>query len=171
MAPMSVSLPARAAPGRAGHFGAWRALSTVPAMIGSLLLLLVLFDWLGEWEPVALLAWMASGVAVFSRIGERAAVRVGAGFRRPTRVQSALLAPGWSAALTRCGLRASEVDLYVQRSRDPNAFAAGGRSVAVTTGVLAKFSAHRMGEEYLVAILTHDLLTAPVTAMPEMPAA
>jgi STE24 endopeptidase len=157
MTTMSVSLPARAAPRRAGHFGAWRALSTVPAMIGSLLLLLVLFGWLGEWEPVALLAWMASGIAVFSRIGERAAVWVGAGFRRPTRAQSALLAPGWSAALARCGLSAGEVDLYVQRSRDPNAFAAGGRSVAVTTGVLAKFSAHRTGDEYLVAILTHEL--------------
>ena len=157
MTTTSVSLPARGAPRRAGHFGAWRAMSTVPAMIGSLLLLLVLFGWLGEWEPVALLAWMASGVAVFSRFGERAAVRVGAGFRRPTRAQSALLAPRWSAALTRCGLSAGEVDLYVQRSRDPNAFAAGGRSVAVTTGVLAKFSAHRTGEEYLVAILTHEL--------------
>jgi STE24 endopeptidase len=157
MTTMSVSLSARAAPRCAGHFGAWRALSTFPAMIGSLLLLLVLFGWLGEWEPVALLAWMASGVAVFSRIGERAAVRVGAGFRRPTRAQSALLAEGWSAALTRCGLSGGEVDLYVQRSRDPNAFAAGGRSVAVTTGVLAKFSAHRTGDEYLVAILTHEL--------------
>jgi STE24 endopeptidase len=101
--------------------------------------------------------WIASGVAVFSRVGERVAVRVGAGFRRPTRTQSARLAPAWSAALTRSGLSAREVDLYVQRSRDPNAFAAGGRSVAVTTGVLAKFSAHRMGEEYLVAILTHEL--------------
>jgi STE24 endopeptidase len=157
MTTMSVSLPAHAAPRRTGHFGAWRALSTVPAMIASLLLLLVLLGWLGEWESVALLAWMASGVAVFSRIGERAAVRVGAGFRRPTRAQSALLAPVWSAALARCGLEARDVDLYVQRSRDPNAFAAGGRSVAVTTGVLARFSAHRMGEEYLVAILTHEL--------------
>ena len=104
MTTMSVSLPARAAPRRAGHFGAWRALSTVPAMIGSLLLLLVLFGWLGEWEPSCCLAGSASGVAVFSRIGERAAVRVGAGFRRPTRAQSALLAPAWSAALARCGL-------------------------------------------------------------------
>jgi STE24 endopeptidase len=157
MTTMSVNVPARVAPRRAGHFGAWRALSAIPAMIGSLLLLLVLFGWLGEWEPVALLAWIASGAAVFSRVGERAAVGIGAGFRRPTRAQSALLAPAWSTALARCGLTASEVDLYVQRSRDPNAFAAGGRSVAATTGVLAKFQAHRMGEECLVAVLTHEL--------------
>ena len=157
MTTMSVSLPAGATPRRAGHFGAWRALSTVPAMVGSLLLLLVLFGWMNEWEGAVLLGWIASGAAVFTRPGERVAVRVGAGFRRPAQAQSARLAPAWSAALARCGLTSSEVDLYVQRSRGPNAFAAGGRSAAVTTGVLAKFSAHRQGDEYLVAILTHEL--------------
>jgi STE24 endopeptidase len=157
MTAVRVSLRAGAAPRRAGHFGAWRALSTVPAMVGSLLLLLVLFGWMAQWEDVVLLGWIASGAAVFSRAGERVAVRVGAGFRRPTRAQAALLASAWATALARCGLAASEVDLYVQRSRDPNAFAAGGRSVAVTTGVLAKFPTHRLGEEYLVAILAHEL--------------
>ncbi|WP_256385783.1 M48 family metalloprotease [Jatrophihabitans sp. GAS493] len=92
-----------------------------------------------------------------SLVSERVAVRVGAGFRRPTKAQVALLARAWSSALARAGMAASEVDLYVQRSREPNAFAAGGRSVAVTTGVLAKFQARRLGEEYLVAILTHEL--------------
>jgi STE24 endopeptidase len=101
--------------------------------------------------------WIGSGTAVFTRVGERVAVRVGAGFRRPTKAQVALLAPAWTSTLARAGLAASEVDLYVQRSREPNAFAAGGRSVAVTTGVLAKFQARRLGEEYLVAILTHEL--------------
>lgn len=33
---------------RGGPFGAWRALSALPAMVGSLLLLLVLFDWMGR---------------------------------------------------------------------------------------------------------------------------
>jgi len=171
MTTMSVSLPMCATPRRAGHFGAWRAVSTVPEIIGSQLLLLVLFGWLGRWEGVVLLGWLASGAAVFSRVGERIAVRVGAGFRRPTKTQAAPLAPAWSAALTRCGLSPAEVDLYIRRSRQPNGFAAGGRSVAVTTGVLAKFQAHRLGEDYLVAVLAHDLLTAPVAAMPEMPAA
>jgi STE24 endopeptidase len=157
MTTLSVSPPATATPRRAGHFGAWRALSTVPAMVGSVLLVVMLFGWLGAWEPVALLAWMASGVSVFSRHGERAAVRVGAGFRRLTSAQSALVTPAWSTALARCGLSAGEVDLYVRRSQDPNAFAAGGRSVAVTTGVLTKCSAHGTGTEYLVAILTHEL--------------
>ena len=157
MTAMSVRVPVGAVPRRAGHFGAWRALTAVPAMVGSVLLLLVLFGWLGEWEGAVLLGWIGSGAAVFSRVGERVAVRVGAGFRRPTKAQVALVAPAWSSALARAGLAAGEVDLYVQRSREPNAFAAGGRSVAVTTGVLAKFQARRLGEEYLVAILTHEL--------------
>jgi STE24 endopeptidase len=171
MTTISVSLQAGASPRHAGHFGAWRALTAVPAMIGSLLLLLVLFGWMGEWEGAVLLRWIGSGAAVCSRVGERVAVRVGAGFRRPTKAHVALLSPAWTAALARAGLTASEVDLYVQLRREPNAFAAGGRSVAVTTGVLAKFRARRLGEEYLVAILTHDPLTAPVTVMPEIPAA
>jgi STE24 endopeptidase len=157
MTTMSVSAPAPVAPRRAGHFGAWRALSAIPAMIGSLLLLLVLFGWLGEWEGAVLLGWIGSGAAVFSRVGERVAVRVGAGFRRPTKAQVALVAPAWTSALARAGLAAGEVEFYVQHSREPNAFATGGRSVAVTTGVLAKFQARRLGEEYLVAILTHEL--------------
>ena len=157
MTAISVRVPVGAVPRCAGHFGAWRALTAVPAMVGSVLLLLVLFGWLGEWEGALLLGWIGSGAAVLSRVGERVAVRVGAGFRRPTNAQLALLAPAWSSALARAGMAASEVDLYVQRSYEPNAFAAGGRSVAVTTGVLAKFQARRLGEEYLVAVLTHEL--------------
>jgi STE24 endopeptidase len=118
-----------------------------------------------------LLGWLASGVAMLSRSGERIAVWVGAGFRRPTKPQAAVLAPAWSSALSRCGLSSADFDLYTLRCRSPNAFAAGGRSVAITTGMLATFQAHRRVEEYLAAVLTHDLLTAPVTTMSEMPAA
>ncbi|MDT0263485.1 hypothetical protein [Jatrophihabitans lederbergiae] len=123
---MTVRVPVGAVPRRAGHFGAWRALTAVPAMVGSVLLLIVLFGWMGEWEGAVLLGWIGSGAAVFSRVGESVAVRVAAGSRRPTKAQVALLAPAWSAALARAGLAASEVDFYVQRSREPNAFAAGG---------------------------------------------
>lgn len=157
MTAMSVRVPVGASRRRAGHFGAWRAMTAAPAILGSLLLLLVLFGWMGEWEGAVLLGWIGSGAAVFTRVGERVAVRVGAGFRRPTKAQVALVAPAWASALARAGLAVGEVDLYVQRSREPNAFAAGGHSVAVTTGVLSKFQARRLGEEYLVAVLTHEL--------------
>lgn len=154
---MSVRILGGAIGRRAGHFGAWRALTAVPAMIGSLLLLLVLFGWLGSWEPLVLLAWLASGAAVCTRVGERVAVRVGCGFRRPSVQQLAMLEPTWVAALTRCGLAPGNLDLYVQRSKEANAYAAGGRSVSVTTGVVQEFRARRLVDEYLLGILCHEL--------------
>jgi STE24 endopeptidase len=160
-----------ATPVRTGHYGAWRAMTAVPAMAGSLLLLLVLFGWLGQWEVFVLLAWLASAAGVYSRVGERIAVRAGCGFRRPTWTQKVLLESVWTDALHRCGLNADQVDLYVQPSSATNAFAAGGRSIAVTTAVVEAFQARRLAEEYLLAVLVHDLLTAPATAIPEMPAA
>ncbi len=156
--------------GRRCHFGAGRALAAVPAMVGSLLLLLVLFGWMGRWEGLVLLAWLASGAAVFTRTGERIAVVVGCGFRRPTRAQGQALGAVWSAALARSGVAAFEVDLYVQDSSQLNAYAAGGHSVAVTSGVLREFLARRLGDDQMVGVLVHDLLTTPVTVMPEMAA-
>ncbi|MHB8672025.1 MAG: M48 family metalloprotease [Acidimicrobiales bacterium] len=155
MTTMSARIPGGATH-RAGHFGAWRALTAVPAIIGSLLLL-VLFGWLGSWEPLVLLAWLASGAAVFTRVGERVAVRVGCGFRRPSVQQLAMLEPTWVAALDRCGLAPGDLDLYVQRSEEANAYAAGGRSVSVTIGVVQEFRARRLVDEYLLGILCHEL--------------
>jgi STE24 endopeptidase len=142
---------------RRGHFGAWRAVAAAPAMVGSLLLLLVLFGWMGQWEGLVLLAWLASGAAVFTRIGERFAVAAGCGFRRPTKAQAAALQPVWEAALARSGAAPGDVDLYVQRSNDLNAYAAGGRSVAVTSGVLRQFLARRLGSAEMGAVLVHEL--------------
>ena len=91
------------------------------------MLLLVVFGWAGRWEPVVVLTWLACGATVCTPIGEGIAVRVGCGFRRPTHQQRTLLAPVWRAALVRCGMSADDLDLYVQRSREPNAYAVGGR--------------------------------------------
>ena len=63
-------------------------------MAGSLLLLLVLFGWMGQWEGLVLLGWLASGAAVFTRSGERVAVTAGCGFRRPSAAQAAALRAG-----------------------------------------------------------------------------
>lgn len=144
-------------PRSGGHLGAWRALAAVPAIIGSLLLLLVLFGGLGPWEGVVLLGWLASGAMLMSRFGERLAVRAGARFRRPTKTQATLLKPVWRSALGRCGLDPADVDLYVQHGSAPNAYATGRRSIAITTGALAEFHARRLDEESLVAVVVHEL--------------
>jgi STE24 endopeptidase len=157
MTTMSAHLPVSASRRRVGHFGAWRAMAAVPSMVASLLLMVVLLGLLGRWEGLALLGWLISGVAVLTRVGERAAVRVGCGFHRPNAGQAVLLAPVWATALERCAIAASEVDLYVQRRCEANAYATGGRSVAVTTGVLSEFQAGRLSGEHLAAVLVHEL--------------
>jgi STE24 endopeptidase len=117
-----------------GHYSAWRAAASVPAMFGSMCLLLVLLGFLGRWEPVAMLTWLAFAAAVFTRTGERMAVRVALGLRRPGKRKADALASVWATALGTAGYGEGDVDLYVQRSATVNAYAAGGRSVAVTTG-------------------------------------
>jgi STE24 endopeptidase len=148
-----------------GQFAAWRAVAAAPAMLGSGLLLLVVLGGAGAWGSAVWLGWLVSGAVVFSRTGERMAVRLVCGFRRPTPAQRTLLDPVWTAAMARCGTRAGEIDWYVQTSDVPNAYAAGGRSVAVTTRVVADFLAGRITAHAVEAVLVHDLLTAPTPGL------
>ena len=142
---------------RVPRFGMARVLVAAPAMVGSLLMLLVLFGWAARWEPVLMLAWLGSAVLVFTRPGERVAVRVACGFSRPSARQRALLEPAWRQVLARCQVDPGEVDLYVQRSRAVNAFAVGGRSVAITTGAGADFLARSPSYDHVAALLAHEL--------------
>jgi len=155
--PSRRTAPSTLVPRRSGSFGLWRALASAPAMVGSLLLLLVLLAGLGRWEGLLLLGWLGSGAMVLRPAGERLAVRTACGFRRPTADQLALLGPAWAAALLRAGTSAADVDLYVQHRDEPNAYAAGGRSVAVTSGVLADYLARRLSQEQMTALLVHEL--------------
>jgi STE24 endopeptidase len=135
----------------------WRAVTALPAMVGSLLMLLVLFGWMGQWEGLVLLAWLGSGAAALTRVGERVAVALGYGFHRPSRAQKAAMDRIWASALARAGIAASEADLYVQHSDDLNAYAIGGRSVGVTTGVLRELLARRLSTAEVEAVLLHEL--------------
>lgn len=140
-----------------GHFGAWRALASVPAAVGSLGILLVGFGWAGRWEWLVLLAWLGSAAAILTPWGERLAVRLACGFRRLTVEQRAAVGPAWAQALRLCEVGPERLDLYVQRGTHANAFAAGGRSVAVTLGTVREFQARRLGDDALVAILCHEI--------------
>ena len=70
-----------------------------------------------------------------TRVGERTAVRGACRFRSPSPVQVVALQRPWMAALRMTGTAAGEVELYVHTAQVPNAYAAGGRSVAVTSRV------------------------------------
>ncbi|WP_375481064.1 M48 family metalloprotease [uncultured Jatrophihabitans sp.] len=145
-------------------YGVARLLVATPAMVGSLLLL-VLCSWAGQWEALLLLAWLASAAAVFTPVGERAAVRWACGFVRPSARQRAQLEPAWRRVLGRCGVDPGDVDLYLQRSRAVNAFTAGGRSVALTTGAQAEFVKPHLVQHHeqpantarVEALLAHEL--------------
>jgi STE24 endopeptidase len=142
---------------REGHPGIWRVLTASPAMTGSALLLVLLLGWMGPWEVAALAAWLVCSALVATRIGEHAAVTVALGFRRPTPKQTAALNSVWSAALLRAELSNGDVHLYVHRASEPNAYAAGTRSVAVTRGLLQQFAARRLTEDQMQALLLHEL--------------
>ncbi|CCH88509.1 membrane protein of unknown function; Putative peptidase domain [Modestobacter italicus] len=140
-----------------GRFGLLRAVAAAPAMLGSVGLVVVATGGLGAWALPALLIWVGCGAVALTRGGERIAVRVAFGFRRPSPAQAAVLQPLCAAALTSAGTRADDVELYVQRNRQLNAYATGGRSVAVTSRVLDEHRAGRLSDGQVVAVLVHEL--------------
>jgi Zn-dependent protease with chaperone function len=130
----------------------------------------VLAEAAGPYSVWALAVWVLGGLASASRTGERLTLRF-RGFRPLNPLQRLQLQPVAAAALVQARLGRDDVDWYVLPGRDPNAFAAGRRAVAVSTGLLGELASGRLSEPMVRAIVVHDLLSAPVTAMPEMPAA
>jgi STE24 endopeptidase len=149
--------PSGSARGQAARFGLWRALAATPAMIGSLLLLTLASGALGGWAGLLLLAWAAGAAVLMTRVGERITVRAACRFQRPSPVQVAVLKLAWATALRVTGTAAGAVELYVQIAQMPNAYAAGGRSVGVTSRVVEDHRAGRLPEDQLVAVLVHEL--------------
>jgi len=143
---------------RAVRFGLGRAVAAAPAMLGSLLLLTLVSVTLGRWVGLLLpLVWVAGAAVLMTRVGKQVILRAAFGFRRPIPAQAASLQPAWSAALGVTGTDAGDVELYVQTARAPNAYAAGGRSVAVTSRVVEDHATGRLPEGQLVAVLVHEL--------------
>jgi STE24 endopeptidase len=142
---------------RAVRFRLWPAVAAAPAALGSLLLMVLAAGALGRWAGLLPLAWAGCAAMPMTRIGERVTVRCACRFHRPTPGQAAALQPAWAAALRLTGTDAGEVEPYVQAAQVPNAYAAGRRSVAVTTRVLEDHQSRRLPETELVAVLVHEL--------------
>lgn len=142
---------------RRGHWGAWRMLLTVPAMLAGAAVMLVTLGGLGRWEALAFGGWLGCGTATMTRRGERIFVRVGCRFRRPKPAERAVLEPLWAQVLDHCGIAAGSVELYVQRSGAVNAYAVGARSVAVTTHVLDDYGEGTIDRDLVVGVLAHEL--------------
>ena len=142
---------------KVGHWGAWRALAALPAMVSGFGVVLVALGFLGRLEGLAVLAWLGAGLLTLTRRGERVAVRLGCGFRRPSREQGLMLEPLWSRVIDRCGISSGSVDLYLQRSRAVNSYSVGSRSVAVTGGIVSNFQAGKIEMRVVEAVLAHEL--------------
>lgn len=136
--------------------GLWRIVAAAPAVLGSLLLMLASVP-LGPWAALIPLVWVVSSAVLLTRVGERIVVRGAYRFRRPSPAQALALQPAWATALRVTGTAAGDVELYVQAARVPNAYAAGGRSVAVTSRAVEDYKSGRLSEDQLVAVLVHEL--------------
>ena len=143
---------------RAARFGLGRAVAATPAMLGSLLLLTLVPVTLDRWVGLLFpFTWVAGAAVLMTRVGEQTTLRAAFGVHRPIPAQAASLKPAWSAALAVTGTAARDVELYVQAARAPNAYAAGGHSVAVTSRVVEDHATGRLPEDQLVAVLVHEL--------------
>jgi STE24 endopeptidase len=133
-----------------------RVLPTVPPMVGSAALMLVLFGWAGEWAGVLLLGWVLVGVALTSRPGERLVVWWYRGYL-PTPAQWEVVDGPWRAALRSRDFDPSRFDLYMREGRNPNAYSLGKRSVIVTVGLLELTASGVLTPPMAEAVLVHEL--------------
>ena len=142
---------------RLGHLGVWRAICATPSIAGSVLVLAAGFGWLDEWANLVLAGWLLIALVLLSRPAERAAVTLAYGYRSLTPAEWTMLAPAARDAMRRCGLPSNTVDFYLRwRARGVNGFAAGGRSVAVSRGLVDALRHRTLSQDQAAAIITHE---------------
>lgn len=107
----------------------------------------------GITEAGVILGWLASGlVFVMYRPAEEILARVYFKCRKPTLAQEKLLDRLWAEVTSAAGVDGSKYTLWVQDSKEINAFAAGGHIVGVTRWALEK-----QPPDQLTAVLAHEL--------------
>lgn len=127
--------------------------SALPGLLSSVFVLVVAGELVapGAWGWLLPGVWIAAGAVLFVRPVELELVRLVFGFRRPNPVESNRLGPAWESVCRSAGVDPAGYVLLVQEATHLNAFAAGGRVVAVTTAAL------ELRPERLAAVLAHEL--------------
>jgi STE24 endopeptidase len=147
--PHLASTPLRRRPDGSSFLAASLAL---PGFLSSLIVLSLLGEAvLPQALRVVPLVWVLSGAALFARPVETAIAPLMYGARRPIEAEWRTLAFPWQAVCRAAGIDGSRYLLLVQDSNEVNAFAAGGRTVAVTRSSLQLHPAQ------LEAVLAHEL--------------
>ncbi|SFW91027.1 M48 family metalloprotease [Amycolatopsis australiensis] len=95
--------------------------------------------------------WVPAGAVTFVPAFEHFLLPLLFGLRAPTQRELARLTPSWEAVCAAAGVDSGRYRLWIERSRELNAFAAGGRTVAVTRAALD------LPPPGLAAILAHEL--------------
>ena len=142
---------------------ACRLLAAAPAVLLSTVLLTVPLGALGQWAPIGVAGWLlCAPLLLRQRRVERFIVRTVFHFRPPTGRDAEWLK--WLRA--RCeparfelvdAPRAEDFDWYVLDDARPNAFAAGGHSIAITTGLLHRAYAGHLTPDELIAVALHEI--------------
>lgn len=140
------------------RYDLWRAAAASPAMVGSLAVVALLAGGLGMWAPVVPLAWLAAAPMWLGTAGERLAVRIAFGYRRPDKHARDVLNASLEHARARCDVDAAWFDVYVRaRTLSVNAYAAGRRSVGVSAGLVDMLARGQLTTGQGSALITHEI--------------
>jgi Zn-dependent protease with chaperone function len=138
--------------------GAWRLLFAAPTALLSAILVTMAFSWLAPYTLLAVACWLLLvPPLLLTRRIERLAVRTAYRFRTPTGRDAEWLTWLRHRAEDRCGIAAGRLDWYVRNDPEPNAFAAGLRSIAVTTGFLHLLYDGRLTPDQAIAVAVHEV--------------
>lgn len=141
--------------GERGHYGAWRPLCGAgrPDQRGPG----GHCAFLGRYAGFGLLGWLLAGFVLLARPAERAGVHVVYRFRVPAGTDAEWLTSLRVWAEHRCWVRPGRLDWYVRDDLQLKAFAAGRRSIAVTTGFLQLLQTGRIRHDEAVAVAIHEI--------------
>jgi len=109
---------------------------------------------LGRYAGFGLLGWLLAGFVLLARPAERAGVHV---VYRPAGTDAEWLTSLRVWAEHRCWVRPGRLDWYVRDDLPLKAFAAGRRSIAVTTGFLQLLQTGRIRHDEAVAVAIHEI--------------
>lgn len=108
--------------------------------------------WSAGWVVwVVAVLWVLSGAVTFVPSVEALLAKLMFDMRPPTTVEMTRLRPLWESVCVAASANSSKYSLWVEQSKELNAFAAGGRTVAVTRRAL------ELPPRALEAILAHEL--------------
>ncbi|CAM5254391.1 hypothetical protein GCM10010329_06690 [Streptomyces spiroverticillatus] len=102
------------------------------------------------WIPTLL--WVASGALVFHRPSEDFFARRLLKLHRPSPQDMRRLAPVWHEVTARAGVEGDQYELWIEESKELNAYAAAGHIVGVT-----RFALTNLSSAHLAAVLAHEL--------------